>query len=132
MQIQYAVSNSVSHFIVILIYPKGFHACVWMRLTNTEQNDSFTGVRPLVIVPLYRTLHLLSTRSPLNSLPTRLSRRDKHLPCEKPFMAPEAESCTGSGTRTIWMNCVGQGCGSGRTPEQCGSVADSVILRLYI
>ena len=57
-------------------------------------SDSFTGVRPLV-VPLDRTLSLLSARSPLHW--ECIIRPDKRLPCEKPFMAPEAEPCTGSG-----------------------------------
>ena len=39
-KLQCAVSNSVSHFIVILIYPNGFQVCACMRSTSTEATVS--------------------------------------------------------------------------------------------
>ena len=124
---QCAVSNSESHFIVILIYTKCFHK--YAHAFDDHGSDNFTGVRTLV-VPLDRTLRLLSARLPLH---WECSRHDKRLPCEKPFMAHEV--LTGLGypqgpderpARFVWngwkiMYCVGQGYRSGRMPEQRGS-----------
>ena len=55
-----ASSNSVSHFIVILLYPNGFHVCTYAF--DEQGSDSFTGVARL---SCRLTLHLLSARSPL-------------------------------------------------------------------
>ena len=78
---------SVSHFIVILIYPKGFQ--VYVHAFDEHVSVSFTGV-----CHLDRTLSLLSACSPLHW--ECIIMHDKRLPREKPFMASKAESCTGS------------------------------------
>ena len=107
-----------------------FHCITNKYIDNRCRNNvlfhGFTGVRPLV-VPLDRTLRLVSARSPIHW--ECIIRRDKRLPCEKPFMAPEAEPCTCSGTRTIWIRRVKNDvlCRTrvrvGSAPEQRRSVA---------
>ena len=92
---------------------------------DENRSNSFTGVRPLV-VPLDRTLRLLSPRLPLHW--ECISRRYKRLPCEEPFMAPETESCTCSGTRgyfgwkIMYRVCAGR-------PNSAGQ---SQVLRLLL
>ena len=89
------------------------HILLWFSSIPTVSacaSMRFMGVRPLV-VPLDRKLRLLSAGSPLH---WECSRRDKRLPCEKPFMAHEV--LTGVGYR--WFcDCErvfsGAGCYSG-------------------
>ena len=62
-KLQCAVSNSVSNFIVSLIYTNCFHVPV--HAFDEHGSESFTGVRPLV-VPLDRMLRLISALWPLH------------------------------------------------------------------
>ena len=89
----------MSHF----IYPNGVRVCARAfdehgSVTVSRECARFAGVRPF------------RGSAPVASPQRCISRRDKRLPCEKPFTAPEAESCTGLGTRrvtrTIWVKRV--------------------------
>ena len=96
-KLQCAVSNWVSHLIVILIYPNGFQ--VW---ACKYWSDSFTGVRPL-IVPLDRTLRLLSARSPIHW--ECIIRPDKRV--KRPLWHLKQCPALVLVTRKIWMKQVG-------------------------
>ena len=82
-------------------FPNGFHACA--HAFDEHERYIFTGVC-LHNVPLDRTLHLLSARSPLHW--ECISRRDKRLPCETAITRCDSTSaqCLG-GTLRVLFSC---------------------------
>ena len=97
-KLQCAVPNSVSHFIVILIYTNCFHVCA--HAFDEYGSESFTGVRPLVV--------------PQDAAPPLC-----------PLAYPG--SGTRRVTRTIWMKRVKNNVSDTGSPEQRGSGAGFAI-----
>ena len=102
-KLQCAVSNSVSHFIVILIYPNGFQVCAFMRSTSTEATVSRECAR----------LSCRLTGRWASSLPARLSIENalsgptnaSHV--KSPSWHLKQSPALVRVTRTIWMKRVG-------------------------